>query len=398
VAKSKIRLAIIASHPIQYYVPLYQRLAGRDDLAIKVFFTWHAGGAVVEDRGFRLSFDWDIPLVEGYEFELVPNTSSDPGTHHFFGLKNPSLIHRINAWRPDIVHITGWAWLSHVLAMRTFWKRGTPTLFRGDSHLLDTMPSGPSGPRWWIKRAILRRVFSWPSAFLVVGAANRSYYEAFGVDPSRLLACTHSIDVTRFAQPADRHEQEAKQWRQQLGIPATKIVLLFAGKFETKKQPIELMRAVKKLSDPKHYLIMVGSGELEEQVKALAAADPARFCVLPFQNQSRMPVVYRLGDLFVLPSVFRETWGIAVNEALACSRPALVSDRVGCATDIIDESCGRVFSWATPSSLLTALNELTKDRSKLVEMGRCASKRAWSFDIARTEAALMASISHTSVP
>src|ERR1700722_8749824 len=82
----KIKLAFIVSHPIQYYAPLYQRLAMRDDVAIKVFFTWHAWQSTVEDRGFGVQMSWDIPLTEGYEFELVPNISSDPGTHHFFGL------------------------------------------------------------------------------------------------------------------------------------------------------------------------------------------------------------------------------------------------------------------------------------------------------------------------
>jgi glycosyltransferase involved in cell wall biosynthesis len=389
VPRSRVRLAVIVSHPIQYYVPLYQRLARRDDLAIKVFFTWHAGGTAVEDRGFKLSLDWDIPLTKGYEFELVPNTSSDPGTHHFLGLRNPSLIERINAWCPDIVHITGWAWLSHVVAMRAFCKMGTPTLFRGDSHLLGT---GMRGPRWWFKRAILKRVFAWPSGFLVVGTANRTYYEAFGVEPGRLFACTHSIDVARFAQPADRYEQEARLWRQQLGISDHACVLLFAGKFEHIKRPIELMRTVQMLCNSETVLVMVGSGELEEHVKAIAAANPVHFRVLHFQNQSRMPIVYRLGDLFVLPST-SETWGLSVNEALACGRPILVSDKVGCTADVVDSSCGRVFSWADPSSLPKALNELIKDRSKLVEMGRSASKRAWSFDVARSEAALMAGVS-----
>src|SRR5262249_22160050 len=156
----------IVSHPIQYYAPLYQRLAQRKDLAIKVFFTWHAGQAAVEDRGFKTRVTWDIPLSEGYEFELVPNVSSEPGTHRFLGLRNPSLVERVASWRPDVVHVTGWAWLSHLLALRAFNRKGIPTLFRGDSHLLDCRRRGP---RWWIKHGLLKRVFSWPTGFLVVG-------------------------------------------------------------------------------------------------------------------------------------------------------------------------------------------------------------------------------------
>jgi glycosyltransferase involved in cell wall biosynthesis len=384
---SRARLAIIVSHPIQYYVPLYKRLARRDDLAIKVFFTWHAGASPVEDRGFNQSVAWDIDLTGGYDFEFVPNTASDPGTHRFVGLRNPSLVARVNAWRPDIVHITGWAWLSHVLAMRAFFKMGKPTLFRGDSHLLNTIRSGP---QWWFKRGILRHIFSWPTGFLVVGTANRRYYESFGVKPDRLFACTHSIDVGRFAEPADRYEQEARLWRHELGISDDTCVLLFCGKFEHIKKPIELMRAVKTMPNLRAVLVMVGSGELEDQLQAIAADDPVRFRIIPFQNQSRMPIVYRLADLFILPSA-SETWGLAVNEALACGRPVLVSDKVGCAADVIDPSCGRVFCWSEPSSLLAAIQELT-DYRELAEMGRSGKRRAWYFDVARTETELVNSI------
>ena len=384
--KARIRLAIIVSHPIQYYVPLYRRLALRDDLTVKVFFTWHAGQAAVQDHGFGQPVAWDIPMTEGYEFELISNVSSDPGTHHFFGLRNPSLVDRVLAWRADAVHITGWAWISHLLALRAFWRRGVPTLFRGDSHLLD---SGLSGPRWLIKHVLLKTVFSWPSAFLVVGAANRAYFEAFGVQPDRLFPCPHSIDVARFAEPSEAFEREAGQWREQLGIRDDRPVLLFAGKFERKKRPLELMRAVQALGDPGLLLVLVGSGKLQQEVSALEAADPERFRVLPFQNQSRMPVVYRLGDLLVLPSAYGETWGLAANEAMACGRPVLVSDRVGCAPDVVDDSCGRVFPWNDLSVMMRAMNELTSDPAKLSEMGRAASRRAWAFDIARTEGALM---------
>jgi glycosyltransferase involved in cell wall biosynthesis len=383
----RVRLAIIVSHPIQYYIPLYKRLARRDDLIIKVFFTWHAGVSPVEDRGFKLPVAWDIDITEGYDFEFVPNTASEPGTHHFTGLRNPSLVARINAWCPDIIHITGWAWLSHLFAIHAFYKMGKPTLFRGDSHLLNTVRSGP---HWWFKRGILRRIFSWPTGFLVVGAANRRYYETFGVRPERLFACTHSIDVGRFAEPDDRYEQEARLWRQQLGISDDTCVLLFSGKFEQIKKPTELMRSIQAVPNLQAILVMVGGGELEDQIKAIAAADPVRFRILPFQNQSRMPIVYRLGDLFILPSA-SETWGLAVNEALACGRAVLVSDKVGCADDVVDLSCGRVFRWSEPSSLPASIRELAHSNN-LAEMGRCGKRRAWNFDVARTETQLVNSI------
>jgi glycosyltransferase involved in cell wall biosynthesis len=389
VTSAKLRLAIVVSHPIQYYAPLYRRLAMRDDLAVKVFFTWHAGTAPVHDRGFGGSIAWDIPLTNGYDFERVPNVASDPGTHHFLGLRNPSLVERVTAWKPTAVHVTGWAWASHLLAMRAFHRLGIPILFRGDSHLLDLEERGP---RWWIKRGLLQRAYSWPTAFLVVGEANRAYYEAFGVPPERLVPCPHSIDVARFAEPAEVHETEASRWRRELGIADDCPVLLFAGKFERKKQPVALMRAVQHVDNSRTVLVMVGGGEHGNEVSAIASSDPRRFRVLPFQNQSRMPVVYRLGDLFVLPSAYGETWGLGVNEALACGRPVLVSDRVGCAQDVVDASCGRVFPWHDSSAMIAAMNEMTADRNDLVPMKGAALRRAWKFDVSRTEDALVAEL------
>lgn len=384
--QSKKRLAILVSHPVQYYVPLYRRLARRKDLEVKVFFTWHSATAAVADHGFKVPVAWDIPLTEGYEFELIPNTSSDPGTHHFFGLRNPSLVARILDWHPDAVHITGWAWFAHLFAMWAFHRRGIPTLFRGDSHLLD----GPPGRiRAVLKKVILRRIFSWPAAFLYVGVANKAYYANYGVDDARLCPCPHSIDVSRFAAPAIELEAEAMRWRRRLEIAEDQTVLVFAGKFERKKQPVKLMRTVLADGEPGLVLVMVGGGELSDEVNALVASYPDRFRVLPFQNQSLMPVVYRLGNIFVLPSAFGETWGLAVVEALACSRPVIVSDRVGCAADVIDACSGRVFPWDDFSVLMRAVSEMTSDRQKEIDMRRAASERAWLYDVERTEAALV---------
>ena len=105
-------------------------------------------------------------------------------------------------------------------------------------------------------------------------------------------------------------------------------------------------------------LVLVGAGELHAEIDRIAAAHPQRFRVLPFQNQSRMPIVYRLGDLVVLFSGYGETWGLAVNEALACGRPVLVSDRVGCAADVVDRGCGRVIAWNDFAALERAVTEL----------------------------------------
>ncbi len=328
-----MRLAFIVSHPIQYYVPIYRDLAARGGVEVKVFYTWR-DAQVARDQKFQREFAWDIPLTDGYDFEVVPNTAADPGTHHRGGLRNPELLRRVLDWLPDAVHLTGYNYHSHTRAMRAFGRAGVPVIFRGDSHLLDGR-----GPwwRWQIKRQVLRRVYRWPRAFAYVGQANRDYYRAFGVPEEKLFHVPHTIEVERFAEPDDAHEAAARAWRQELGIPEGRKVFLYAAKFESRKRPMELLEAFLGANLGGAMLLFAGSGELESALKAraLAGAGDKQVVFLPFQNQSTMPVVYRLGDCLVLPSGYAETWGLAVNEAQACGRPALVSDHVGCAKDII---------------------------------------------------------------
>ena len=384
-----LRLAFIVSHPIQYYAPLYQRLAQRADIQIKVFFTWHAGTDAVLDHGFGVPVAWDIPLTEGYEHELAENIASNPGANRFWGLRDPSLVERVLEWQPDVVHITGWAWASHLYAMNEFHRRGMPTLFRGNSHLLDEKPAGL---RWLVKRAILTRIYRLPTSFLVTGSANRAYYRAFGVGEERLLPCPHSIDVARFAEPAAAYEDRAGRWREELAIGPHKTTLLFAGKFESRKRPLEFMKLVASLKREDIVAVMVGGGALQSEIDIFAGKHPDLFRILPFQNQSRMPLVYRLGDLCVLMSSHGETWGLAVNEALACGRAVLVSDKVGCAGDVVDDKVGRVFSWDRNDDALETMTQLVADRAVLLAMRGQCTERAWHFDIRETEMGLIKSL------
>ena len=374
------RLAFIVSHPIQYFVPLYRRLANRDDLEIKVFFTWHAAAGPERDPGFKREFRWDIPLTEGYEYELVPNHSRHPGTRHFWGLQNPGLVNRVIKWRADAVHLTGYAYASHLTAIRSFSRRGVPVLFRGDSHLLNEQRHGL---RWELKRFLLNRIYGQVAAFLYVGKYNYEYYRAFGVPDSKLFYCPHSIEVERFSEPNEELEAKARLWRRQLDIPQTARILLYAGKFDPIKRPIELMTAVSRL-DSKFVLLMVGNGQLEEGLQRLASETPKKFRILPFQNQSVMPVVYRLADVCTLPSA-SETWGLFVNEALASGRRVLISDRVGCAPDLVrSEMHGEVFGWDDWNDFETKARRLLGEQHD----GTSLRSYAREFDISITERAL----------
>jgi glycosyltransferase involved in cell wall biosynthesis len=347
-----MKLALIASHPVQYYAPWFHHIAaaGND---LRVFYLWDFGIKETRDPGFGQSIVWDVPLLDGYGYEFVPNTARDPGTHHPGGLQNPELGERVRAWKPDAVLLMGYTWQS----MRDFILRRDAgharLLLRGDSHDLARAP----GPRTWISRWAARWCFKNISGFLSCGQANTDYFLNRGALRNQIFPCPHAVDMERFHRTPEV-AAKARYLRTEWGIPDDHRVILFAGKFEEKKRPLDLVQAFQRLSPKNATLVFVGSGSLDIALRSAAGLDP-RIRIVPFANQSAMPSVYSTADLFVLPSLGpTETWGLAVQEALACGTPVLVSSHVGCHPDLVrNRDNGRVYQAGSLTDLQDALAE-----------------------------------------
>lgn len=327
------RLAIITTHPIQYYAPLFRLLGQQNNsFTIKVFYTAGRTNDKPYDPDFKISFTWDVPLLEGYEYTFINNVSKNPGTRNFRGIVNPTLTKEIEDWKADAVWVFGWSFSSHLKAIRYFHSK-IPVLFRGDSNLLDEA-SGFSAKKL-LRRIFLRWVYHHIDYALYAGEANKQYYLVHGVKKKQLLFAPHAIDNDRFSGDNEAYEKDAAKWRTELGIKDNACVFVFAAKLTKKKDPEILIKAFIALKQKDTALIIVGNGELETELKEKYKHEP-RIFFIPFQNQSIMPVVYRLCNIFVLPSKGPgETWGLAVNEAMTCRRGVIVSDKCGCAVDLV---------------------------------------------------------------
>lgn len=372
-----MRLAIITTHPIQYYAPVFKLLHERGQLDIKVFYTWGEKAIDNYDPGFDTTITWDLPLLSGYPYEWAKNTSADPGSHRFKGIVTPDLIQCVEAWRPDAVLIYGWAYHSHLKTLRYF-KNKLPVFFRGDSTLLD-----PSGTLKIYARALLLRwIYTHVDYALYTGTNSKAYFKAYGMKENELIFAPHAIDNHRFA--ADRNS-EVQELKMKLSIAPEDIVILFAGKFDQKKDPLLLLDSFLQLKKEAVHLLFVGNGVLEQTLKQKASSD-IHVHFMDFENQSYMPVIYQACDVFCLPSSGPgETWGLAVNEAMACSKAVLVSDKVGCAADLVkNEYNGGIFKARSLPSLAEQL-ELLIDKGKngLKDMGLNSKNiiSNWTFQV-----------------
>jgi glycosyltransferase involved in cell wall biosynthesis len=400
---SLTRLSVIATHPVQYTAPLFRELAAHDALDLHVFYGWEgAAEGATHDPGFGTAFQWDVPLLDGYNHTFVENEADDPGTHHFGGLQNPGLVDAVAAWGPDAVLVFGWNYRSHLRALRAF-HGDVPVLFRGDSTLIDEGTGPKDRARTLLRRLFLRWVYRHVDVALYVGRHNRDYFRAHGLGEDQLVWAPHTIDNARFAEPdGGALAREAATWRGDLGLGPDDRAVLFAGKLEPKKAPDILLEAYQQAfplgaEGPAVHLLIVGTGPLEAGLRQSAAGDP-RVHFLGFQNQSRMPVAYRLGDVLALPSRGPgETWGLAVNEAMACGRPAVVTDRVGCAPDLVREGeTGAVVPAGDVGALAAALRRVLVEDDP-ARMGEAASRliAGWSIpeQAQRTEAAVVRAVS-----
>lgn len=377
------KLAIITSHPIQYYAPWFRYLTKQIGLEFRVFYLWDFGVRQQVDPGFQQVVEWDIPLLEGYEFEFVPNVSQRPGTNHFWGLQNPSLIRQIKQYQPDTVLMMNYNYAS---LYQFLWHWRDPILFRGDSHRLVV----DRGLKPWLKQHWISQVFRRFAACLYVGKSNYHYFQSHGISADRLFFSPHAVDNDRFFQQADSATIQALDWKQKLGIPADHGVILFAGKLIEKKRPLDLLKAFLNANLPNVSLLFVGNGELETELRSQAANHPHIYFA-PFQNQSQMPRTYAIADLVVLPSYGSgETWGLAINEAMCLSKPVLVSDQVGCATDLVHPyQNGLVFPASNIPALAESLQAAFADRDRLSAWGQESRRIINHYSYAQTTQGLL---------
>ncbi len=370
------KLAIITTHPIQYYAPVFRLLAKQLD--VKVFYTW--GKQVLEnkyDPGFGREITWDIPLLEGYNYHFTQNNAKNPGSHHSKGIINPNLITEIKEFKAEAILVYGHSYHSHLRVMRYF-KGKIPIYFRGDSTLLDEIDTLTK----IIKTIYLRWVYSFVDYAFYVGIANKAYFKWHGIKENRLIFAPHAIDNERFA---INRSVEAANIRSNLGIPEKGILVLYTGKFERKKNPEILLNTFIGLRKDNVYLLFVGNGELEANLKETAKRSKKRHFIFfeDFKNQEILPAYYQACDLFCLPSKGPgETWGLAVNEAMAAGKAILISNKVGCAANLITEGAnGYVFEVGNSKRMAENLRLLVFDKENLIRMGEASKNMIKNYTL-----------------
>jgi glycosyltransferase involved in cell wall biosynthesis len=327
-----IRLAIVTSHPIQYNAPLFRALATRAD--IRVYFAHRQSAAEQGAAGYGVAFDWDVDLLEGYPHVFLCNRAARPGVDRFSGCNTPEIAGLLRGGGFDACLVTGWNLRAYWQAVQASHRGGLPVFVRGDSQLGTARSPAKRAIKMIVYPTLLRRF----DGFLYVGSRNREYLQHYGAAADRLFFAPHCVDNSRFEAAAAAARPARDAIRASWGATPTDVVLLFVGRLVEFKRPADLILAAESLRGYGVQIrpVFVGAGPLETELRRLAQVVNLGVHFAGFRNQSELPSCYTAADMLVLCSGGEETWGLVVNEAMACGLPAVVSDAAGCAPDLID--------------------------------------------------------------
>jgi glycosyltransferase involved in cell wall biosynthesis len=369
----KINLLVVASHPIQYTTPLYKELTKNPDYKVKVLYL------TIPDRrsqslDFGKEFEWDIPLLEGYDYTC---TASECGKGLAFGfmgvkLKRPfsDLSKVTKSFRPDVVLYTGWHFYGMVQVFLRLITGNIPIILRMDSNGMKHR----SRLNWWI----YKRLISFVKIGLVVGTENQDFCLSLGMKQRQIVLCPHVVDNQFFSERADKARHSSAEIRSRWDIPKASFCFLFAGKFQEKKRPLDLLQALRnvcRVNGQSIYLLMVGTGKLEGECMSYALANNLPVTFVGFLNQTQIPEAYAVSDCIVLPSGDDETWGLVINEAMSCGLPAIVSDKVGCAKDLVhDSQTGYIYRSGEIAELSSVMDHMIRNQELSRQMGQNAKR------------------------
>ncbi len=370
-----MRLGVLCSHPIQYYAPIFRELARRCDLV--VHFAYQQTPAGQAAAGYGIEFEWDVDLLGGYEHRFLRNRSIRPGTTGFLGCDTPEISEVVATGGYDAFLVTGWNLKSYWQATIACRRWRVPLMVRGDSQLETSRNAAKRG----LKRLIYPSLLNWFDACLYVGKRSRAYFRHFGVEEARLFFAPHCVDNDQFGRVGTKTAGQA--WRRANGIAQDKRTALFVGRLVEEKRPLDFLRGVAQHPNGSDRVValVVGSGPLggalERAAKELGV--DARF--LGFRNQSELPAIYAAADTLCLPSS-SETWGVVVNEAMACGTPAVVSSSCGCGPDLIESGAsGYIYPTGDTAHMGDAIvRAIRLKRSKEIEQVLARKLATYSVD------------------
>lgn len=280
---------------------------------------------------------------------------------------------------PSVVCINGWSFGGSIAALSWCLPRQVPVIVMSESTASDE-------PRRWWKETVKRRIIRLCSAALVGGSPHASYMRTLGMAGERIFTGYDVVDNEHFRTGAELARRFDGDLRARLALPAR--YFMSCSRFTPKKNLFRLLGAYARYSGaagPAAWsLVVVGDGELRNELVSLRdrLGLGGRVQFRGPRSYDELPSFYGLAGALVHAST-TEQWGLVVNEAMAAGLPVLVSDRCGCAADLVEPGVnGRTFDPYDEDGLAVAMRDIAAEDRDRRSMGRASQKivACWSPD------------------
>jgi 1,2-diacylglycerol 3-alpha-glucosyltransferase len=316
-------------------------------------------------------------------YTLFPDTPWDRIDGRVMALRLRACLSEI---KPSVICINGWSFGGGIAALSWCLSNKVPAIVISESTAFDE-------PRRWWKEAIKQRIVGLCSAALVGGSDHGDYMKVLGVPSDRIFTGYDAVDNEHFRAGAEAARRSAGELRARLGLPARYIMA--CSRFTPKKNLPRLLQAYalyRRAAGPAAWsLVIVGEGDLGDELIALR--DRLRLGThVQFPGAKpyhELPTYYGLAGAFVHAST-TEQWGLVINEAMASGLPVLVSNRCGCARDLVAPGInGLLFDPYDIHALAGAMRDITADGCDRQEMGRAGQEIVSRWSPAQFSESLM---------
>ena len=369
------RVVIITEIIAPYRIPVFNALARLQDIDLHVIFL------AENDPTQR---QWLVYRDEiHFSYEVLPSWRKRVGKHCV--LLNWGVQGALHRASPDFIVCGGYNYAASWKAMAWARQHQVPFFLWVESTTRDSRNRHPIIESMKIK--FLRGC----DGFVAAGKASREYLRTYGIRESSIFTAPNAVDTELFKREAELVRGNETLHRKDLHLPAR--FFLFAGRLIHEKGIFDLLQAYGSLgADLREQvgLVFVGDGPARAALQDLAAAIcPGSIHFAGFAQRQQLAAYYALADALVFPT-HSDTWGLVVNEAMACGLPVIASDVAGCVVDLIEDNWnGRVVVAQQSRQFASAMEELARNAPLRTRMSeRCGqrikqySPEAWAAGLA----------------
>jgi len=373
----KRRLVIVTEIISPYRIPLFNALAQNPDVDLHVIF--------LGDTDPKLR-QWQVYKQEiNFSYQVLPSWRKRIGKYN--ALLNFGIQKALEQSAPEVVLCGGYSYIASWQALRWARRNRVRFLLWSESNLQDMRR------RYRFVEFLKKQFLKRSDGFVVPGRSALEYLRAQGIGESRISIAPNAVDNDLFAKAAESARRNALALRRELALPDR--YFLFVGRLVREKGIFELLSAYSNLSEQLRReigFVFVGDGEARQELQSFGSSiSPGNVRFVGFVQREQLGAYYGLAAALVLPT-YTDTWGMVVNEAMACGLPVIVSRAAGCAADLVHENRnGLLVTTRDVHSLETAIGTLAQRRDLCEAMGACSaqhiqsySPEEWSASIART--------------